>query len=296
MARKSKQNMIMAHKEMQAKNKNYATLSNLAQTRFIWENLPKGLESRYIEHGLYIEGRVAFFKHNGLLKCLPCNQSDQLNDYGEPVGYRPYGVSNVYNNVDDTNSVILYDSDNGYPIYNIVSYYSDLITEIESTYRMNLVQQRMPFIVLTEKNKDLTMKNIMEKLYQGDIEIYADEQLGRDGKIGVSVLKTDSPYLLEKLNVELNNKKMELLEILGYNVNKSQSKKERLVTNEVDVNNMLIQSSIQKQYENRLKACKKVNEMFGTNITVKKIEEKIEVDFIGKIDEKNKKDKETIDK
>ena len=58
----------------------------LALNRYRWENLPNGIESRYIEEMLYDNGECAMFDHPDLGLCvLRSSSRENLNIYGEPT-------------------------------------------------------------------------------------------------------------------------------------------------------------------------------------------------------------------
>ena len=63
----------------------------------------------------------------------------------------------------------------------------------------------------------------------------------------------------------------QLLTFLGQN-NTPVDKKERLITDEAESNNQLIQSFADLQLEARKKACEEINAMFGLNVSVKRRE------------------------
>ena len=58
----------------------------IALNRYRWENLPNGIESRYIEEMLYDNGECAMFDHPDLGLCILRSSSrENLNIYGEPT-------------------------------------------------------------------------------------------------------------------------------------------------------------------------------------------------------------------
>ena len=88
-------------------------------------------------------------------------------------------------------------------------------------------------------------------------------QLDNDKKLMTTgvVLNTDT---YQQAYVDFKN---ELLTWLGIN-NTQMEKRERLLTDEINANNELIMDSVYSQLQLRTEAAKKINEMFGTNISV----------------------------
>lgn len=245
--------------------------SNLALNRFKWEGLPQGLESRHIEKALFEFGQCAFVddKEVGLI-CLGCSNTGGYNVYGEPtnvlltgVGYsKHYPLSEVER---------ILNNDTLIPTKFHVEYYTNKIYEIDKAMYKNLKQQKRPFIIATDKETQLTMKNIMKQVKEDEEEIYVDKRLDNGGQLGINVLQTNSPYLIDKYQQMKNDLMCEFLTIMGLNnSNANNNKKERLLVDEVNVNNGEILMHLDVDYKNRLEACERINKRFGTNITVKK--------------------------
>ena len=85
----------------------------------------------------------------------------------------------------------------------------------------------------------------------------------------ITVLNTTSPIVFDKLQIQKTNILNECLTFLGIN-NANTDKRERLVTNEVDSNNEMIQINSDVMLETRKQACEEINKMFGLNISVER--------------------------
>ena len=95
--------------------------------------------------------------------------------------------------------------------------------------------------------------------------IYTDSEFNLDS---IKVLKTDAPFVVDKLTLYKHDIWNEVMTFLGVN-NSNQDKKERLVANEVDANDEQIEQARFNMLDARKDACKKINDMFGLNIDVK---------------------------
>lgn len=269
----------------------YRFFKLLACNRFRWENLPDGIESRHIEEALFFHGECAFVddEHNGvkMKKVLPCSPSGNMNVYGDPVSVQVTGVGySKLKNIKDVVRILA--NDDAIPSNIYINYYSDLINNIETTMRANLKQQRRPYIVATSKNHELTHKNIKKKMENEEEFIFIDEELTRgSGDVGINVMNTNAPYLLDNLQNFKNDTVSELLTFLGLN-NTNTNKKERLLVDEVNVNNSHILMNLDIEYKNRKKACDEINKMFGTNIKVVKVIDELQANFFGQ--KENKKE------
>ena len=245
--------------------------TNLALNRFKWEGLPQGLESRHIEKALFEFGQCAFVddKEVGLI-CLGCSNTGGYNVYGEPTNVLLSGVG--YSKHYPLNEVErILNNDTLVPTKFHVEYYTNKIYEIDKAMYKNLKQQKRPFVIATDKETQLTMKNVMKQVKEDEAEIYVDKRLDNGGQLGINVLQTNAPYLIDKYQQMKNDLMCEFLTIMGLNnSNANNNKKERLLVDEVNVNNGEILMHLDVDYKNRLEACERINKRFGTNITVKK--------------------------
>lgn len=245
--------------------------TNLALNRFTWNNLPKGIEGRHIERALLDNGQCCFFEDDELgLICLPCSNSNEINVYGDPLGVVAHGVG--YTKALKSSDVIrVLNNDSCLPTMIHINYYTHKIYEIDKAIHRNLIQQKRPFVIATTKENELTMRNIMKDIREDVEEIFVDNKLSNGGNVGANVLNTNVPYLLDKYQQHKNDLMCEFLTIMGLNnTGASNNKKERLIVDEVNVNNNEILMYLDIDYKNRLIACKRLNEKYNLNVTVEK--------------------------
>lgn len=245
--------------------------TNLALNRFKWENLPQGLESRHIEKALFEYGQCAFVDDPELgILCLGCSNTNAYNPYGDPTHVVLHGVGYSKNFALSEVERIL-NNDTLLPTKFHVEYYTNKIYEIDKAIHKNLKQQKRPYVVATTKDNQLTMKNIMKQIKEDEEEIYVDDRLANGGKVSVEVLNTNAPYLIDKYQQHKNDLMCEFLTLMGLNnSNANNNKKERLLVDEVNVNNGEILMNLDVDFKNRLEACERINKRFGLNILVKK--------------------------
>ena len=267
-------------------NANLAIILNelrlLALNRFKWSNLPQGLESRHIETALFEHGQCAFFERNeGGLCCLPCSPGNGYNVYGDPLAYTVTGIG--YSELINADSAIrILNNDMGMPTSPMIYKYANLINEVEITQSRNLKHQRVPYVIPTTKDNELTVKNIYKKIDEGQEVIFTDAKLTNGGDIGVQVLNTEAKYIVNNLQEHKNNIINELLTKLGLNNSSANgSKRERLLVDEVNINNGQILMYLDVEYKNRLLAAEKINEKFGLNIKVEKVIDNLSLNFLG---------------
>lgn len=256
----------------------YSTYSLIAKNRFRWKNLPDGIESHKIEEYLYNCGQVAFFiddtKFKNMKLCLPCAQYGNPNVYGEPLNFTVTGIDYT-NTVNADNMVWIKNNDHCLPTRNQVGFYTDWIDDIEKTMRKNLNQLRQPDIIATSKNNELSVRNMWNKVNEDDEEpIFYDKETYR-GEFPIQVLNRNVTNNLESLQKNKDDVMFELLTFLGIN-NANTSKKERMIVDEVNVNNIHILMNLDIEYKNRQDACKLINEKFGLNVEVEMVIEELQ--------------------
>lgn len=241
-------------------------LKEYALNMFEWINLPKTVDARFIELVLFEEGKINFFEDKliGFL-ALRVNESGKQNVYNEfnkKYIYANNGFSRVRNL---RNSVTIYNNYLRTPTYTTVNLYAIRLARVTRAIDLNIEAQKTPILITCPENQKLSLKNVYEQ-YKGNAPvIYTDSEFNLDS---VKVLKTDAPFVVDKLTLYKHDLWNEVMTFLGVN-NSNQDKKERLVANEVDANDEQIEQARFNMLDARKDACKKINDMFGLNIDVK---------------------------
>ena len=241
-------------------------LKEYALNMFEWINLPKTVDARFIELVLFEEGKINFFEDRliGFL-ALRVNESGKQNVYNEfdkKHIYANNGFSRVRNL---RNSVTIYNNYLHTPTYTTVNLYAIRLARVTRAIDLNIEAQKTPILITCPENQKLSLKNVYEQ-YKGNAPvIYTDSEFNLDS---IKVLKTDAPFVVDKLTLYKHDIWNEVMTFLGVN-NSNQDKKERLVANEVDANDEQIEQARFNMLDARKDACKKINDMFGLNIDVK---------------------------
>lgn len=241
-------------------------LKEYALNTFEWLNLPNTVDSRFIELVLFEEGKINFFKDDliGFL-ALRVNESGKQNVYDEfnkKYIYANNGFTRVRNL---RNSVTIYNNYLRTPTYTTVNLYSIRLARVTRAIDLNIEAQKTPILITCPENQKLSLKNVYQQ-YKGNAPvIYTDSEFNLDS---VKVLKTDAPFVVDKLTIYKHDLWNEVMTFLGVN-NSNQDKKERLVTDEVSANDEQIEQARFNMLDARKDACKKINKMFNLNIDVK---------------------------
>ena len=250
----------------------------LALNRYKWENLPNGIESRYIEQMLYDNGECAMFDHPNLGLCvLRSSSRENLNIYGEPTKLTLTGF-NEHRTVMMDECVRILNNDLGLPTLQNIVYYARRMAEIDDIIMQNLRQQRVPYLFATDENNSFSMKSLYDRMYQGEPAIFIDKEMLKGEPENIMVIPTTAPYLVDKLQIQKQEMERELLTFLG--INNTLEKKERLLVDETNSNNQFIKMASDIGYKQRQLACQKMNEMFGLNISVKETQDEMKQEVV----------------
>lgn len=252
----------------------YYRLMLIARSLFKWNNLPNGINEKWIERYLYSEGACVFYKDPIVgFMVAKIGNTGPLNYYDEPTTIRPYATNYLYTDPSDNdqldnnvNCVIIRNNADSIPTYPMIQLYSADLTNIKRTIDTNIEAQKMPVIVTCSDKQKLSLKQAIKQKQDNEPVIYADKGL-ETKEIGT--LKTDAPIVFDKLQIQKTNVLNECLTFLGIN-NANTDKRERLVTNEVEANNEMIRINADVMLEVRKQACEEINKMFGLNISVEK--------------------------
>ena len=150
--------------------------------------------------------------------------------------------------------------------------YAIRLARVMRTIDLNVEAQKTPLLITCPENQKLALENVYKK-YKGNAPvIYTDSEFNLDS---VKVLKTDAPFVADKLTDYKHDLWNEVMTFLGVN-NANQDKRERLVADEVGANDEQIEQARYNMLDARKEACRKINEMFGLNIDVKFRNDKVQ--------------------
>ena len=246
----------------------------LALNRYKWENLPNGIESRYIEQMLFDNGECTLFDHPDLGLCvLRSSSRENLNIYGEPTKLSVTGF-NEHRTVMMDECVRIMNNDLALPTLPDIVYYARRMAEIDDIIMQNLRQQRVPYLLATDENNSFSVKTLYDRMYQGEPAIFIDKEMLKGEPENIMVLPTQAPYLVDKLQIQKQEMERELLTFLG--INNTLEKKERLLVDETNSNNQFIKMASDIGFKQRQLACEQMNEMFGLNVQVVETQDEFE--------------------
>jgi hypothetical protein len=242
----------------------YNLLYQMCINRFIWKGLPKHIDVDFVEKELADLGELAFINHKIYGFQITYCTGDNINMYGRPTRYFCFTADytiNEYFNADEI--VIIRNNKLSQNSHDFINMYASLIAEIQKTKEVNLNAQKTPILVQADESQLLTLKNLYAQYEGNSPVIFGTKQLNYED---LKVLKTDAPYLLDKLQSEKIDTINECLNFMG--IKTVTDKKERMVTDEVQANNDLVNICLSMFLNTRLQAKEQIKEKFGLDVEI----------------------------
>jgi hypothetical protein len=256
---------------------------------FEWVNLPSSMNSEYLENCLFYYGvaslleteKYGFINTNATI-------SGNLNIYGLPTDIRCHsyefdedrfvyhGFKNDKELASDKQAILVFNNINRQPTATTLELFAYRLYEAERSADVNIKSQKFPLVIMCNEKSRLTMENMFNQYDGNQPAIFGDKQNLDINDI--KAIKTDAPFVADKLIDYKKEIWNEALTFLGIN-NIMVDKKERLVADEANSNNELINLNLQSYFAPRQKACKQFNELFGLTGTDKEISVRLRSDL-----------------
>ena len=239
-------------------------LINLALSQFEWHGMPDTCDRLFFEKSLLYNGKACFIKPTGTDFWLSTDYifKGNLDVYGYPTDIRGVGYGS-HNIIEGDEWEILFDNMTWSSLIPKIDLYARLLWEVHNTYRSNLQQQITPYIVLTDRNSSLSIKNLFNRIFGFQPVIEVKQNFDPDA---VKTIDTRVDFkgteILENLKVVW----AEALSMLG--ITAETTKKERLLNNEITIDRQEDIISLNSRLLNRVEFCNKMNERHGFNLSV----------------------------
>ena len=241
-------------------------LYSIAISIFEWDDLPDSVDPRFIEYVLFWKGFGLYFNDEELGNLFLSGLiSGQLDVYNIPT-LRTAIANNGYMRTDlnKTNSVVVYDNYSRRPIAETIKLYAMKLYEIDRTIDVNVKAQKTPVALICEDEKAVLSAQNAYLKYDGNIPV----MFATKGMLSnFTTAKTDSPYMGDKLQLLKTQILNECLAFLGVEANLNE-KAERLISAEISGNLGIIEAMRLNRLKSREDAARKINKLFGTNISV----------------------------
>ena len=271
----------------------FYNLLNIVMFSFSVEGLPDSCNERFFKLNLIFNGYAALIKDPDLgylsLGVRPTVNSSQLNIYGEYPDVMAFGwngfnkqYTNYMYGTDnyDAEAIICRDNELMYPIINILWIYAKRLTDTMRTLDVTARKLKTPYFITCDEAQKSSIKKILD-----DVDFNQDSIIANRSTMPneFNVLQTGvQPESVRVLWEHYSNLESEIRTFLGINSAANLDKKERLVVDEAQANDILTDINIQYRLKSYQQFCDTVNNLWGLNISfvsnIDTVEKQAEID------------------
>lgn len=244
-------------------------MRKICLSMFEWVNLPDSMNARFLEQCLYYQGQGALLydKDYGYLNTM-ASDGGYINIYGLPTEILCYSFRfnqrrSLYTTdigeEKEKECILVLNNYDRVPTSYTISLFAYRLAEAQRTADVNIKAQRTPILITTDQKQYYTLKKMYEE-YEGNTPaIFADKNLLSPEAL--KALKTDAPMIINDIMDYKREIWNEFLTFMG--ISNLSEKRERMITNEIDSNNELVNLNLQALLIPRKEACKQFNEKYG---------------------------------
>jgi len=313
MARKKNRNNYKFSDSLELNDATYmdylARFRRIALSMFEWVNLPKSMNARYLELCLYYNGKCALLKDKkyGFIN-TKCAGTGYINIYGLPTKLNCYSydfnsIRSLYTGLnpmltekqkearENYECILVQNNWEALPTVSSMELFAYRLYEAQRTCDTNIKAQKTPVLLVADETQRVFLENLYNQYDGNQPFIFGDKD-----QLGVNSLKaidTKAPFVADKITEYKKEIWNEALTFLGVN-NIMLEKKERLVSDEANSNNELINLNLQSFLAPRQEACRQFNEKFGLTGTDKEISVRVRSDLYNIIKKEMSTTKELI--
>lgn len=240
---------------------------NKSLTMFEWSNLPDTIPQVELEKMLQINGYAVIAKYQGKLYAFQAGFSGQ-DPYNQPtkaIVNNPALKNNTTYTIGE-DCIVIKNDDMKQGLNGIYEYYGQRLIENQITMLMTDYNLRMPFTISSSDDQTTqSAKMYLKKIIDGSLGVIGEQKLFK----ALSVTPTNSKQTAtfadlygyqQFIIAQLNN-------TIGLATNNNM-KRERLTTNEIEVNKNASYPLVDNMLKNRQQAVDAINKMFNADISV----------------------------
>lgn len=257
------------------KNKDTAVMAfienTLAKTQamFVYEGLPDTVPAEELERLLQTEGNAFFAEVNGDLYALQGAAGGEPDPYNRPTIYTVANPSLKLNKSYKigVDGIFIKNDTNGNSLLPIIGKFAVLYTDgIISLNTASILTRITMLISASDDKTKQSADEFLKKILDGDFSVIGENAFFKG--VNMQTAATSNTQYITQLVELVQYYKANMLNELGLNANYNM-KRERLNTGEVAMNVDVLLPYVDNMLHERQKALKQVNEMFGTEITVR---------------------------
>ena len=244
-------------------------MKKICLSMFEWQNLPTSMNARFIEMCLFYNGQAALLYDDdyGYINTMAAD-GGYINIYGLPTelncySYRFNQRRSLY--MTDTGEekgkecILVMNNYERVPTAATVTLFAYRLAEAQRTADVNIKAQRTPILLTTDQKQLFTLKKMYEEYDGNTPAIFADKNVITPDAL--KAIKTDAPFIGREIMDYKREIWNEFLTFMG--ISNLSEKRERMVSNEIDSNNELVNLNLQALLIPRKEACRQFNEKYG---------------------------------
>ena len=247
----------------------FERMKKVCLSMFEWENLPPSMNARFLEMCLFYNGQAALLYDDdyGYINTMAAD-GGYINIYGLPTEIQCYSYRfnqrrELYT-VDTGEEkgkecILVLNNYERVPTSSTINLFAARLTEAQRTADVNIKAQRTPILITTDQKQYFTLKKMYEEYDGNTPAIFADKNIISSD--AMKAFKTDAPFVAKDVMQYKREIWNEFLTTMG--ISNLDEKRERMVTNEIDSNNELVNLNLQSLLIPRKEACKQFNEKYG---------------------------------
>lgn len=239
------------------------------QAMFVYEGLPDTVPAEELERLLQTEGNAFFADVNGDLYALQGAAGGEPDPYNRPTIYT---VANPALKLNKSykigvDGVFIKNDTNGNSLLPIIGKFAVLYTDgIISLNTASILTRITMLISASDDKTKQSADEFLKKILDGDFSVIGENAFFKG--VNMQTAATSNTQYITQLVELVQYYKANMLNELGLNANYNM-KRERLNTGEVAMNVDVLLPYVDNMLHERQKALKQVNEMFGTEISVR---------------------------
>ena len=235
---------------------------------FEYTGTPETMPPVELEKILQTSGNVGIAKVNGDLYALQGSRGGECDAY---YWGKDFVVANPWLKLDKTfkigdDIVVINNTPFADSILPIIGKYGVLYTDAVITLNMTTILTRITMLISASDDKTKqSAESFLQKILDGDFSVIGENAFFKG--VNMQTPPSQSNQQMTQLIETLQYYKASMFNDLGLNANYNM-KRERLNTQEVSMNIDALMPYVDAMLTERVEGVKRVNEMFGTDITV----------------------------
>ena len=237
---------------------------------FEYKNLPSTIKKQDIEKYLLLNGHCIFTKANNNFYVFNGDFTGVENVYHRLHKYIVVNIAlnlnKEYESENNADCVLIQNDSERQGFFHLFSKYGIMLNDCEISLNMLSVLNRIPYLITSADEKTKSNAELfLNKIKNGDFSIIADNAFLESLKsIPLNTTQNNQINNLMELNQYI---KASAFNSIGLNANWN-SKRERLNTSEISLNEDSLTPLIENMLYSRQEAIKAINEKYGLNIEV----------------------------